>query len=161
MEKRSKVKVTERHFIIRNFVWILAVCVLLYLMLHKVQAHAADTAVKQDPLNENQFRAMEIVKGWHMNPKDVGVYYIPPRDTKSGFVFDDIPRDAISPNHKQLTAERMKKQYNFVKFNARHISFSVMETRDESLRLNYFPNKGAVMLNWTYIVEPGKWWWFE
>lgn len=146
----------------QNAIWICAAIIAFLFFLHALSARAADTAIKQDPLQENQFRAMEIIKGWHMNPQTVGVYYIPPPGAeKRGFIFDDIPRDSTGPSHRQLTEHRMSKEHSFVKFNARQISFSVMETKEDSVRVNYYPNKGAVMLNWTYIMEPGKWWWFE
>lgn len=152
----------NNHYGNQNILWICAALLALFFYFYISGARASDTAVKQDPLQENQFRAMEIIKGWHMNPQTVGVYYIPPPSAeKRGFIFDDIPRDAIGPNHKQLTEERIAKQRSFVKFNARQISFSVMETEEDSVRVNYYPNKGALMLNWTIIIEPGKWWWFE
>lgn len=148
----------------KRLIWLTLLVPLLWLLFP--QAHAAeDTALRPnlatDPLIGD--KAIEIVKGMQkLNPEVAGVYYVPSEEAaKRGFIFDDIPRDAIGPNHAQLTEKRMKNEGKFVKFNARQISYSLMETRDTSTRINYFPNKGAVMLNWTYSVEPGKWWWFE
>ena len=144
--------------------WCQRTLITLLLMLQwSALAAEETTAQKQDPLLEN--KAVEIIKGMQelrLDPRQAGIYYVPPAEAeKRGFVFDDIPRDAVSPNHAALTEQRMKKQGKFVKFNSRQITYSFMETEDQSLRLNMFPGKGAVMLNWTYTVEPGKWWPFE
>ena len=109
---------------------------------------AADTAQKQDHLavdkTDRLFKALQISKA------DAGVYYVPPsEDHKRGYIFDDIPREAVI-TQAQLTEQRMKKEGTFVKVNARQITYSFMETEDDSLRFSYFPSKGAAMLNWTH-----------
>jgi hypothetical protein len=110
---------------------------------------AADTAQKQDPIPVDQtdklFKALQISKA------DAGVYYVPPSEDfyKRGYIFDDIPREAVI-TQAHLTEQRMKKEGTFVKVNSRQITYSFMETEDDSLRFSYFPSKGAAMLNWTH-----------
>ena len=127
--------------------WITA----LLMMSCSTTLMAAETAQKHDPLpvdkTEKLFKALQVSKS------DVGVYYIPPSDAdKRGYIFDDIPRETIT-TQAMLTEQRIKKEGSFVKFNNRQISYSLMETTNDSLRVNYYPSKGAMMFNWTHTFS--------
>ena len=115
---------------------------------------AAETAQKQDRLVPDDksvrfFKALQVSK----NDAGVGVYYVPPSDAdRRGYIFDDIPRETVI-TQAQLTQDRMNKEGTFVKVNARQITYSFLETENDSLRMSYFPGKGAAMLNWTHAFS--------
>ena len=96
----------------------------------------------------------KVFKALQVNKSDVGVYYVPPSDAdKRGYIFDDIPREEVIVTQASLTEDRVRKEGTFVKFNNRQISYSFLETENDSLRANYYPGKGAMMFNWTHAFS--------
>lgn len=126
--------------------WLLAVCALIS------SANAAeDTAQRKDWVVEDK-PTIHILQKLSFSDRDVGVYYVPPADAETrGFIFDDIPRETIT-TQAHLTEKRIKKEGKFVRFNHRQISYSLMETQDDSFRVNVYPTKKAFMLNWTHAI---------
>lgn len=116
---------------------------------------AADTAQKQDPLVSPD-KTTKIFKTLQLNKSEVGVYYVPPSDIgQRGYLLDDIPREEVITTQAMLTQQRMAKEGTFVKFSTRQISYSLMETEDDSLRVNYYPSRSAAMLSWTHAFPIG------
>ncbi len=121
------------------------------LVLCSTSALAEETAQRHEPLVEDKTTA-KFFNRLQLTKTDVGVYYVPPPDVeKRGYIFDDIPRET-GITQANLTEQRMAKEGKFVKFNHRQIVYSLMETKDDSLRFNVYPSKGAVMLSWTHSI---------
>ena len=126
--------------------WLIAMCALI----GSTNA-AEDTAQRKEPIIEDR-PTLRFLERFNLTDKEVGVYYVPPVDGDTrGFIFDDIPRETIT-TQAHLTEKRIKKEGSFVRFNHRQISYSLMETRDDSFRMNLYPTKKAFMLNWTHAI---------
>lgn len=93
-----------------------------------------------------------LLRALSLQENEVGIYYVePPRAEAQGFVVDALPRETILTD-AHFTEQRLKKEGKFVRFSHRQITYSLLETRDDSVRFNLYPNKKAVMLSWTHSI---------